>query len=117
MCTVPGIKCITSKLPVNYPYNKQKKNSILVLLKGEGNRVLGSCLGWAAFREEEEAGPRSYQRKGRGCAQWSDSPPLPPGERAPPLAPMGDTLEFGTGTSSASEHPLCSSTDGSIWQV
>lgn len=58
-----------------------------------------------------------YLRKGRGCAQWSDSPLLPPGELALPWDPMADTPESDTDTSSAAEHPLCSSTDGSTCQV
>lgn len=57
----------------------------------------------------------TYLRKGLGYAQWSGSPLLLLGALAPPLAPKGDTLEFGTDTSSASEHPLCSNTGGSIW--
>lgn len=70
-----------------------------------------------AFRVENEVVLRPYQQKGWGCAQWSGFPLLPPGELALPLAPMADTQEFGTDTSSAAEHPLCSSTDGSTCQV
>lgn len=74
---------------------------------------MGNCLGRAALREENEGVPRLYLRKGRGCAQWSGSPLPPPGEPALPSAPMADTPEFDTDTSSAAEHLLCSSTDGS----
>lgn len=70
-----------------------------------------------AFREENAVILRPYRWKGRGCAQWSGSPPLPPDELALPSAPMADTQEFGTDTSSAAEHPLCSNTDGSICRV
>lgn len=78
---------------------------------------MGNCLGRVTLREKNEILPRLYLWKGRGCAQWSGSPPLPPGEQALPLAPMADTQEFGTDTSSAAEHPPCSSTDGNTCWV
>lgn len=78
--------------------------------------MVGNRLGRVAFREENEGVPRPYLRKGWGCAQWSGSLLLPPGEPALPLAPMADTPEFGTDTSSVAEHPPCSSRDGSICQ-
>lgn len=71
---------------------------------------MGNCLRRTALGEEIEGVPGRYLRKGRGCAQWSGSPPLPPGELAPPWAPTADTPEFGTDTSSAAEHLPCSST-------
>lgn len=76
---------------------------------------MGSCLRRAALREENACAPRPYLSKGQDCAQWSGSLLLPPGELALPLAPMADTPGSGTDTSSAAEHPLCSSTDGSTW--
>lgn len=70
-------------------------------LQESGNLYLVGHHDWGALR------------KGLGYAQWSGSPLLLPSELAPPLAPKDDTREFGTDTSSASEHPLCSNTDGS----
>lgn len=80
----------------------------------EGIEV-GDSFVRSPFGEGDEAVPKRYLRKGLGYAQWSGSPLLFPGELVPPLAPKGDTLEFGTDTSSAFEHPLCSSTGGSTW--
>lgn len=74
------------------------------------------CRGQHSGKEMREF-QHPYLRKGQGCAQWSGSPLLPPGELALPLDPMADTPEYDTDTSSAAEHPLCSSTDGSTCQV
>ena len=76
---------------------------------------MGSCLRSAALREENACAPRPYLSKGQDCAQWSGSLLLPPDEPALPSAPMADTPGSGTDTSSAAEHPLCSSKDGCTW--